>query len=297
VVPLDGTEFARLALVVAQELAERIGAGVHLLSAVERERDVAGRQEELAAIVRSGWTASVSVVVDRDPAGVIHQTVKHLGRAIACLANHGRGRSMTLRASVASEVIARGGDSVMVAGPWVGRPKGVWWSDDPISLSQFRGGGVVACLNGTVTSGPLVAVALRWALALGEPMIALTVAEQIPPLLEESRIVRAFGPEGNVDAFLEQVLAPAWGTGVKVVGVPVYDPVGPAEGVLSYLEESPPTLVVVGAHHRGRNDEVAIGGIPAAIVRRSPSPVLIVPQSGSRRDRGPRPSRRLAPGG
>ena len=80
-VPLDGTEFARLALVAAQELAERLGAGVHLLSAVERERDVAGRREELAAIGRSRCTASVSVVVDRDPAGVIHETVKRLGRA------------------------------------------------------------------------------------------------------------------------------------------------------------------------------------------------------------------------
>ena len=194
VVPLDGTEFARLALVAAQELAERLGADVHLLSTVEREWDVAGRREELAAIGRSLSTASVSVVVDRDPAGVIHETVKRLGRAIACLANHGRGRSVTLRTSVASDVIARGGDPVMLAGPWVGRPKGVWWSDAPISLSQFRGGGVVACLNGTATSGSLVAVALQWALALEEPMIALTVAEPIPPLLEESRIVRPSAP-------------------------------------------------------------------------------------------------------
>jgi nucleotide-binding universal stress UspA family protein len=275
VVPLDGTEFAGLALVPAHELAERLGADVHLLSTVERESDVAGRRKKLAAIGRSLCTASVSVAVDRDPAGVIHETVKRLDRSIACLANHGRGRSVTLRTSVASDVIARGGDPVMLAGPWIGRPKGVWWRDDPISLSQFRGG-VVACLNGTTTSGSLVAVALQWALALEEPMIALTVAEPIPPL-EESRIVRAFGPDGNVDAFLEQVVALAGGAGVEVVGAPVYDPVGPAEGVLSYLEESPPTLVVVGAHHRGRNDEVAIGGVAAAIVRRSPSPVLIVP--------------------
>ena len=92
VVPLDGTEFARLALVVAQELAERLGADVHLLSTVEREWDVAGRREKLAAIGRSLCTASVSVVVDRDPAGVIHETVRRLDHSIACLANHGRGR-------------------------------------------------------------------------------------------------------------------------------------------------------------------------------------------------------------
>jgi nucleotide-binding universal stress UspA family protein len=275
-VPLDGTEFARLALVAAHEMAERIGADVHLLSTVERERDVPGRRAELVAIGRSHCTASMSVVVDRDPAGAIHETVKRLGHAVACLANHGRGRSVTLRASVAGDVIARGGDPVMLAGPWVGRPGGVWWSDAPISLSQFRGGGVVACLNGAATSGSLVAVALQWAMALEEPMIALTVAEPIPPL-EESRIARSFGPEGNVDAFLEQAVVQAKGAGVEVVGVPVYDPVGPAEGVHSYLEKSPAFLLVVGAHHRGRNAEVALGGIPAALVRRSPSPVLVVP--------------------
>ena len=277
VVPLDGTEFARLALMAAQEMAERLGADVHLLSTVEREWDVAGRREKLAAIGRSRCVASISVVVDRDPAGVIHETVKGLGGAIACLANHGRGRSVTLRTSVASDVIARGGDPVMLVGPWIGRPKGVLWIDEPISLSRFRGGGVVACLNGTATSDSLVAVALRWAQALEEPMIALIVAEPIPPVPEEGRIVRAFGPDGDVDAFLEQVVEFAGRAGVEVVGMPVYDPVGPAEGVRDYLEESPATLVVVGAHHRGRKAEVAMGGIPAAIVRRSPSPVLVVP--------------------
>ena len=50
VVPLDGTEFAELALVAADELAERLGADVHLLSTVDRERDVSGRQEMLAAL-------------------------------------------------------------------------------------------------------------------------------------------------------------------------------------------------------------------------------------------------------
>ena len=274
---------------------------------MKRESDVADRREMLAAIGRHRCNASVSVVVDRDPAGVIHETVKRLRCAIACLANRGLGRSVTLRTSVASDVIARGGDPVILAGPEIGRPKGVWWRDTPISLSQFRGGGVVACLDGTAASGGLVAVALQWAQWLGEPMIALTVAEPIPSLpdQEEGRLARAFEPDGNVDSFLEQVLAPAQGARVEVVGVPVYDPVGPAEGVRSYLEESPAALVVVGAHHRGRNEDVALGGTAAAIVFRSRSPVLVVPSErrnhaaspelGTGEDRTPRRSPQMRP--
>ena len=117
-----------------------------------RERDVPGRREKLAAIGRARCTASVSVVVDRDPAAVIHETVKRLGCVIACLANHGRGRSVTLRTSVASDVIARGGDPSWWPAPGSADPKGsgggtprsrcrsfavvVWSPDGSIGLAQ-----------------------------------------------------------------------------------------------------------------------------------------------------------------
>jgi nucleotide-binding universal stress UspA family protein len=275
-VPLDGSAFARLALLVAEELADRLDLNVHLLSAVARVDDVPVRQQQLAAIRIDGRNAAVSVVVDRDPAGTIHETLRHLGCAVACLTNHGRHRAPTLRPSVASEVIARGHDSVMLAGPMIGRPKGVWWSDAQLSLSPFRGGGVVACMDGTPASDSLIGVALQWAAWLEEPLIALTVADSAP-LLGDDRSDRVFGPEGDVDAYLDRVVRPARAEGVTAVVMPVDDPIGPADGVGSYLEDSPAALVVVGAHHRGQPSEVALSGTPAAIVRRSPSPVLVVP--------------------
>jgi nucleotide-binding universal stress UspA family protein len=276
-VPLDGSAFARLALLVAEELADRLDLNVHLLSAVDRADEVPFRQQQLAAIRIDGRNPSVSVVVDRDPAGTIHETLRHLGYAVACLANHGRHRGPTLRPSVASEVIARGHDSVMLAGPMIGRPKGVWWSDAQLSLLPFRGGGVVACMDGTPASDPLIGVALQWAAWLEEPLIALTVADSAPLLSDDARSDRVFGPMGDVDAYLDRVVRPARAEGVTAVGIPVYDPIGPADGVRSYLEDSPAALVVVGAHHRGQPSEVALNGTPAAIVRRSSSPVLVVP--------------------
>ena len=136
---------------------------------------------------------------------------------------------------------------------------------------------MVACMDGTPASDSLIGVALQWAAWLEEPLIALTVADSAPLLGGDGRSERVFGPEGDVDAYLERVVRPARAEGVTAVGIPVYDPVGPADGVRSYLEDYPAALVVVGAHHRGQPSEVALSGTPAAIVRRSPSPVLVVP--------------------
>ena len=72
-VPLDGTEFARLALVVAKELAERLDLRIQIISAVARGKDVPIRYSELAN-VGLGTELSISVVVDLDPAGAIHET-------------------------------------------------------------------------------------------------------------------------------------------------------------------------------------------------------------------------------
>jgi hypothetical protein len=52
IVPLDGMEFGRQALVVARALAERLGSDVHLLSTVERTWGVADRQEKLLRSAR-----------------------------------------------------------------------------------------------------------------------------------------------------------------------------------------------------------------------------------------------------
>jgi nucleotide-binding universal stress UspA family protein len=264
-------------MVVAEELAERLGVRIEIISAVAREEDVPGRHRELAK-VGIGAESSLSVVVDLDPAGVIHETLNRLSCAVACLASHGRSRRPNLRPSVPNNVIARGHDPVLFAGPNVGRPKGVWWDDAQLSLSQFRGGGVLVCLDGTVASLSLLDIAAEWAARLTEPLIAATVAEPDPGLLDVDD--RLFGPKGDVAAYLASMAEPIRGHSVEILKA-VYDPVGPAEGIGRYLEDSPAAMVVVGAHHRWRRpNQVALAGTPAGILRRSPSPVLVVPQPG-----------------
>lgn len=64
----------------------------------------------------------------------------------------------------------------------------------------------------------------------------------------------------------------------------VYDPVSPAEGVYTFLNDRPAFLAVAGSHVRSRAERIVFGSVAAGIVRRSPSPVLVVPRAdGGRR--------------
>ena len=70
----------------------RLGAELHLLSAVESVDQVETRDGELARIEIPGHAVHRTVVVDRDPAGAIHEAVRKLQNAVACMATrHGQG--------------------------------------------------------------------------------------------------------------------------------------------------------------------------------------------------------------
>jgi nucleotide-binding universal stress UspA family protein len=279
-VPLDGSQLSKLALPVAEELAERLGATALLMSAVRSPDELRRREAELAAIRIKGGRVPFFLVLDHDPAGAIHEALRIIRGAMVCMATHGRGRSAALVGSVAVDFIARAHEPAILVGPLVGWPKGVIWEDEPVSVARFRGGGVVTCVDDTPSSTALVALGLHWAKLLTEPMTALTVAEAVPPPIDDRPVHRLFGPDGDVDGFLERLLAPARGNGVDVNGRAVYDPIGPSDGVNSYLEEQPAALVVLGSHTR-LPSRVGLGSVAAGIVRRSPTPVLVAPMVSS----------------
>jgi hypothetical protein len=132
------------------------------------------------------------------------------------MATHGRGRSVALVGSVANEVVARGHDPLILAGPLVG--------DRPL------GADVVTCVDETPASAALVPIGLAWARRLREPLTVLTVAEPVPPPLDDRPERRRFGPDGDVEAFLEAMVAPVRSEAddVPLRTVPVYDPISPA---------------------------------------------------------------------
>lgn len=259
--PLDGSQLALAALPVAAELAERLGAGLVLLSAVPKQDGRQERVHELSLVSAPARSIEREVVVDPDPAAAIHVALHRRPRSVACMATHGRGRSEALWGSVANDVVARGHDPLILVGP---------------SVDAGRGGEqAIACVDESPQSLVVLPAALRWAALLGERMAVLTVAEPVPDPIRPGPPQRRFGP-GDVDRFLDQTVAPLRAEGHDVATVAVYDPITPADGVISYLEEHPAALVVVGSHARSGVARLALGSVAAGIVHRSVSPVLVV---------------------
>jgi nucleotide-binding universal stress UspA family protein len=271
-VPLDGSSFSGRAVPVAARLAGKLDAGIVLFSAVPTEDDVPARVAELAAVLPPCLgPVHRSVVVSLDPAGAIHEELRRSGRdrTLACMASHGRGRSAALVGSVATEVVARGHDPLVLVGPHPDEHPG--------------GHGVMVAVDDTPVSAALLPIGLGWAGLLGEPLTVTTVAEPVPPPLRPDRPARRrFGPDGDVEAFLEGLIAPIRQQGHKVDALAFYDPVSPASGLELHLRDHPATMVVVASHARTGPTRMVFGSVAAAIVRRSPSPVLVVPRPDAR---------------
>lgn len=267
VVPLDGSEFSRQALPTAVGLAERLDADMVLLSAVDTEDEVPVREAELEE-ARVQWPrVERTVVVDKDVAGAIHNALRSRPNAVACMASHGRGRTAALVGSVATEVVARGHDPLVLVGPMVEEPP--------------RGSGVVACVDEHPESIVVAEVGLEWAgSVLDEPLTVIVVAEPLPPPTR-GPTRRLFGPGGDPDAYLDEMIAQLPTGGAKVKAEVVYDPIGPADGIVSYVEEHPADLVVVRSHARSGILRLTLGSVAASVVHRSPVPVLVIPATSS----------------
>ena len=269
-VPLDGSEFSERALPIATHLALRLDAEIHLLSVVSEEADAAARKEYLDGFRLACLGVHRSVVVSADPAGAIHEELRRLGpTAVACMASHGRGRSAALVGSVSTDVVARGHDPLVLVGP--------------LPADRPRGHGVVVAVDDTPASAALLPVGLDWSRLLREPLTVTTVAEPVPePLRPERPFHRMFGPDGDVHEFLDRLVAPLREQGQEVETLALFDPISPAEGLEIYLKEHPASLVVVSSHARTGPTRLVFGSVAAAIVRRSPSPVLVVPRPQAR---------------
>jgi nucleotide-binding universal stress UspA family protein len=268
VVPLDGSEFSEAALPVAARLADRLDADVHVLSAVPSVDDVEARQRALATVDAGDRLVERAVVVDLDPVGAIHETLRRLREAVACMASHGRGRTAALIGSVASEVVARGRDPVVVVGPMVDE--------------RVRGKGVIVCVDETAGSAALLPIGQRWARLLGERLIVVTVAEPVPESVHGGPEHRRFGPQGDVEAYLESLVEPLRAEGDVEARV-VWDPISPAAGLELLLRDEPAFLVVVASHARTGLARAVFGSVAAEVVRTSPSPVLVAPRSDARK--------------
>ncbi len=266
IVPLDGSEFSRVAVPAAARLAARLDAALHLLSVVESVDEMGARDEELAAVGVPGRQVVRTVVVDRDPAGAIHEALRKSPGAVVCMATHGRARSTAIVGSVATDVLTRGHDPLVLVCPYIDQAP--------------RTADVVVCVDGSPDSADLVTVGIEWADRLGERLVVLTVAEEMQDPLPGEAPRRRFGPDGDVERFLEELVKPARAAGHTVGTRALYNPIGVWQGLYRHLSDVPAALVVVNSRVRPPAMRLVLGSVATTIVRHSPVPVLVVPRHG-----------------
>jgi len=277
-VPLDGSDLAAGAVGTARALAERLGADLTAVSAASGPEDVAAMRAHAAEVLGSGPDdPRIEVVTSDEPDEVIAQRAADLGACLVCMSTHGRGRvAGAVMGSVARRVVERMGEPVVAVGPLVGRPTEA--REAPLPFSSDH---IVACVDGGAPSELVLPVAAAWAKRLGTALTILTVAEPSPPPVRPGATWhRRHGPNADADDYLAE-LAEAWRAQVPELRTQVvYDPIGPADGLRSYLRDHPTDLLAVTSHARSGLQRLVLGSGAASIIAASTAPVLVVPLGG-----------------
>ena len=276
-VPIDGSELSLRALPTARALAARLGADVQSISIATDEDDAARLRTISAAMLDvDAHDERVSVLVGDDPADAIVRRADELSPSVVCMSTHGRGRlSGALIGSVARSLVQRLPEPVVVLGPsadnpgWKPRPR--QWPE-PLSVAR-----IVACVDGSATSEQILPIAASWATSLDMSLTILTIDEEVPRSVDGTSRDRGYGPDGDVDAYIED-LVKTWRTEVaNVDGAVERDPIGPASGLHHHLDERPAGLVAMTTNARSGVDRLLLGATAASLVHASVSPCLVAP--------------------
>lgn len=275
-VPVDGSELALQAMPTARVLADRFGAELHTVSVAGEEDGIDDlRTMAAAALGIDAGTDRAWVVAGEDAAGEIVRRSGSLGSCLVCMTTRGRGRLHgAIVGSVARSVLQRLGDAVVVLGPmadnpgWSPRPRN--WPE-PLSVSR-----IVACVDGSHSSEEVLPVAVGWAQAMGMSLSILTVTGD-QPTNGDPATRRRYGPGGDADLYIAE-LVQRWSSAVSDVdGVVVRDPIGLASGIRAHLGARPAGLVALSTHARSGLQRVRFGAGAAKIVHASVAPCLVVP--------------------
>ena len=266
VVPLDGSAFSARAIPVAQWLADRLGTATRtrLVSMIGTADEMSTRQRELAKSLAGDPAAEAEIVIDGD----IGPVECPVGAAFELV-----GVSLL----VALQVIPLSKDHAPKAiehGREIAR--GCVVDHKQVAADRTSSWTVMACVDDDPSAGTVVDVALGWASLLHGNVIVAAAAEPVPESAHGTP-TRGFGPQGDVDAYLEKLVSPRRQDGTAIETVVVWDPISPADGVAEYAAKNDVAMVVVGTHSRSGLRRLALGSVAANVVHRSPSPVLVVP--------------------
>ena len=275
-VPLDGSHLAKGALPTARALATRFGATIHSVTVAVSDFELDRIREDAAQALGTGPDdPRIHVEADTDVAGAVHRCASQLDSCLVCLSTHGRGRvAGTVIGSTARDIIERGREPVVVAGPSVVHPE----PEDRTATPPLEAGHLVACVDGTAASEHGIPVAAAWAHTLGTKLTILTVAEPCPPPMRIGAPWRRHhGPNEDADEYLRR-LSEQWALEAPGLDtVVVYDPISAAAGMKDYLGAHLTGLVAVTSHLRRPLTHLVFGSGAAEIVHASTAPALVIP--------------------
>jgi nucleotide-binding universal stress UspA family protein len=280
-VPLDGSPLAAAALPTARALAARFGADLNTVSVAGTEEEADRMRAQSLEHVGGEVSADSLIIIDADPASAILRRCLALGDCLLCMSSHGRGRLVgAVLGSVARAVLQSSTDPVVVVGPNADRPDALVRSGSVYQRPHswpppLPRGGIVACVDGTQPSEEILPTAQAWARGLDMALTVLTVAEDVPaPILTEASL-RTFGPDEPED-YVGRLTEGLTQGSPPVAGVVVYDPIGVASGIRTYLAQEPAALIALAAHARSGLERVKFGATAADIVRTSTVPALVI---------------------
>jgi len=275
-VPLDGSHLAAGALRTARALAARFGATIHTVTVATSDFEVDRMRAEAARdLGTEGADPRIHVEVDTDVARAVHRCASELDSCLVCTSTHGRGRvAGTVVGSTAREIIERGREPVVLAGPLVVHPD----PEDETATPPLEVDHLVAGVDGSPVSERGLPIASAWAHALGMKLTIVTVAEPCPPPVRIGAPWRRHhGPNEDADEYARR-LSHQWA--LEAPGLDtfvVYDPISAAAGMKDYLAAHPTGLVAVTSHLREQLPHLVFGSGAADIVHTSTAPVLVIP--------------------
>jgi nucleotide-binding universal stress UspA family protein len=250
VVPLDASETSERALPIAEALAERVNAGLLVVSA-----QAYGPLEPTAYVIEMAERVTRCPVdtlatKDDDAITIIAEALGHHDDRVVCMTTHGRGSvQWAALGSVAEEVIRRTEQPILLIGNEC-RP-------DFLERGKF----LLACADRPEAAGALAAPTSDWAEALD---LRRQVAVVVHPLDVESA----------------EHSAPVLDPIARALGVPTADAMllrrnSVAGALVQCADVLPAALIATNSHARTGLARFALGSETMDVVRHAHCPVLV----------------------
>jgi len=256
IVPLDGSDFAARALPVARAIADRIGAGMVVMSTYwEGGGDgIVGYLDRVAE--EQGGIAETLLVDEHPAASAIASVSRSHPDAVVCMTSHGRsGARWAVLGSVTEDVLRDAHAPVLL----VGRHCATDW---PSHIEHL-----VVCVDGSNAAAGDVPAVSEWAKALGLDVRVVLVTH---PLDVESAVHSNKVVETITERFVSQGVA---ATGIVLRGSYV------AGTIADFARTLPATLIATSTSSRGGIARVVLGSVAMGVVSLAPCPVLVTPLS------------------